>query len=188
VVFVFRFLDSGLRCYHRIIPVDCTIRPSDAEATLAAAAVAVARKKLAAHEGIQVLLQTDLSQYDGLFRSRFQFALRGLKLITGSIFLSNFVLGRTASEVFDRFSPLALELGMEGWRAANEVRYGQVPVLLKLPLHSFLVVLAEDPAQNKLDWAGVVHEIDRRGTFSVVRMAEAANADLAELVQLLRMG
>jgi hypothetical protein len=155
---------------------------------LAARAVAVAQGDVKAHEAIQALTRTDLSQYDELFVSRFQFALRAINLIPHSIFLSNFVLGRTASDVFDRFSPLALELGTEGWRAANAVRYGQIPVLLKLPFHSFLVVLSEDAAQNEVDWGAMIEEIDRMGTFTVVRVADAGNADWTELAQLLRMG
>jgi hypothetical protein len=185
IVFVFRYLDSGLKCYHRIIPVDCRVRSADAEECLAAAAVKIALKRLDPRTAIAALLLTDLTQFDVLFRTRFQFALRSLNLIPLSASLMNFVLGRSPSEIFDRLSPLALELGTDSWRAINEAHFGLVPVIVKCPFHSFLVVLMDSEGPI-VDWGSLIHEIDRIAVYVVVRAGDAStNFEWREITQLL---
>jgi hypothetical protein len=189
IIFVFRYLDSGLKCYHRLIPLDCQIRPNDPEALFAAAAVKVGLKQITPQQAIAALIGYDLSPFDQLFRSRFQFALRGLHLIPLSASLTNFVIGRSPSEIFHRVSPLALELGADSWRAVNEVRFQYVPVLLQRPCHYFLIVLPDGDFQGEApDWNAIVKGIDKYGTYGIVRPGDVAtNCDWREITFLLSM-
>jgi hypothetical protein len=179
-------LDWDLKCYHRIIPFDCRVRPNDAEEALAAAAVKVALKKVTPQKALEGLFPTDLSQFDGLFKARFQFAMRSLRLVPLSAPLTNFVIGRSPSEIFDRLSPLALELGTESWRTVNEAHFGSVPVLVKRPFHHFLAVLPDSEQVPKVEWGPIIREIDRSAIYCVVRAGDvAANRDWREITQLL---
>jgi hypothetical protein len=186
IVFVFRYLDSELKCYHRIIPVDCRLRPIDAEESLTAAAVKIALKKIDPQTAITTLLLTDLSQFDILFRTRFQFALRSLNLIPLSASLINFVIGQTPSEIFDRLSPLAFEFGTESWRAIKETPIGLVPVIIKCPFHCFLVVLADGEVNPEIDWNSFIHEIDKIGICMIIHTKDIRmNSEWKEITQLL---
>jgi hypothetical protein len=98
----------------------------------------------------------------------------------------NFVMGRSPTEIFDRLSPLAFEIGTESWRAINEAHIGLVPIVVKCAFHCFLVILTDNESYPEIDWSSFIHEIDKIGIYMVIRPSDVStNSEWREITRLL---
>jgi hypothetical protein len=174
VVFVCRYLDNKHHCFHRIIPVDCAALAEDPELRLAFVALKVAENGLQARNGFAELAQVGAGQWDPLFAERFRFAASVLGAIERSPFLAHFVRGRTPFEVLDLLCPVAFELGQDEWRPFFRVQFGGAPVILRIGLHRFLVVMPDGDGQDE-NFAEILQQIDRVAVFSRVRLAASGD-------------
>ena len=177
LLFIVRFLDSNMHCYRRVIPIDCSLMRSDPEALLAAVAVRIAMDGYDPIAGASDLQSINLSSYDAFFRERFGIAIRALRLLQKSPYLSNFVLTRTPSEILERLSPACLPIGSSEWRTIRSASFGDSQVLVQYPMHHYLVVLATTGNTMSCDeYGAILHQIDAKATFSTVHPSESSKS------------
>lgn len=192
IVFRTRYVDGATNCFMRYVPFECSSRDNCPKAFLTAAAIKIIKENYDIKDAMSELLQLEIPVTNEnvlnpiLFRKRFDFAIKSLRLIKDDLWISNFVVGNCPNDVFEFLSPICSQITRSNfvdqqnesnisigeWKIVPEVVFGSALFLIRVYEHQFIFVETESNIEklSDLEVDQIISSIDKKGRFEIVNI------------------